>query len=316
MGSIADIIAYLEYGRAAFLKSFEGLSKREMTETPIYGEWAIKDVLAHIIGWDQRVINSLPLIVQDRADEVPSVEVLDHNQQSVAAWRDKSLAETLAEIRSTHQQILDIIASLDHIEIDMRHERKGRIITIRTYVIDVMIEHERKHAVEIEQWREDLDQAIDPEAVKAFVRRSRDAFITILDQFDEADVLDKTAVGIWSISDVVGHIADWERLALKAARHIKDPSQPPVVLAYDNTEDWNLALAAARVKKSWPENYNYLRQTYLATEDFMAKVGPKEWKLRGNYPWFDQGTLAELLIQTAEHYTDHLPDLERWFKEK
>ena len=99
--------------------------------------------------------------------------------------------------------------------------------------------------------------------------------MTILDQFDEADVLDKSAVGIWSISDVVGHLADVEQLALKAAHHIKDPSQPPVLLAYDNTEDWNMALAAERADKSWPENYHYLRQTYMATDDFMATVEPE-----------------------------------------
>lgn len=316
MGSIADIIAYLEYGRATLLKSLEGLSKREMTETPVYGEWTIKEVLAHVIGWDQRVVEVLPLVVQDRADEIPNVEVEAHNQQSIAAWREKSLAEVLATIKATHQQVLNSIAALDHIEIDKRHERKGRIITIRSYIIDIMIEHQREHAVEIGQWRKDLDEAIDPEAVRTFVRQSRDAFMTVLDQFDEADVLDKSAVGIWSISDVVAHIADWERLALEAAQHIKDPSQPPVQMTHDTIEDWNMALAAERTDKSWQENYHYLRQTYLATENFMATVGSEEWELRGPYPWFDQGTLAELLIQTAEHYTDHLPELERWYEEK
>jgi len=316
MGSIADVIAYLEYGRSSLLKSIEGLSKREMTEIPVYGGWTIKEVLAHVIGWDQRVVEVLPLVVQDRADEIPDVEVEAHNQQSIAAWREKSWAEVWAAIQSTHQQVLNGIAALDHIEIDKRHERKGRIITIRTYIINIMIEHQREHADEIEQWRKDLDEAIDPEAVRALVRQSRDAFMTILDKFDEADVLDKSAAGVWSISNVVAHIADWERLALEAAHHIKDSSQPPVQLAFDNTEDWNMALAAERANKSWQENYHYLRQTYLATEDFMATLGPDEWKLRGPYPWFDQGTLAELLIQTAEHYTDHLPDLERWYEER
>ena len=316
MSSIEDIIAYLEYGRSSLLKSIEGLSKHEMTEIRVFDGWTIKELLAHVIGWDKRVVQVLPLVVQDRADEIPDVEVEAHNQQAIGVWQDRSLEEVLTEIQSTHQQVLDCIAALDHIEIDKRHERKGRIITIRTYIIDVMIEHQREHAIEIEEWREDLDRAIDPETVRAFVRQSRDAFMTILDQFDETDVLDKSAVGMWSISDVIGHIADWEQLALIAAQHIKDSSQPPVQLAYDNIEDWNMALAAERANKSWPENYHYLRQTWLATEDFMTTVEPEEWRLRGSYPWFDQGTLAELLIQTAEHYTDHLPDLEGWHKVK
>ena len=59
----------------------------------------------------------------------------------------------LAALKSTHQQIVDIISSLDHVEIDMRRERKGRTITIRSSIIEVKVEHERQHAVEIEEWR-------------------------------------------------------------------------------------------------------------------------------------------------------------------
>ena len=156
MSSIAEIVEYLDYGRTALLQTLEGLSEQEMTQVPIYNEWTIKDVLAHLIGWDKRVIHILPLIVADRAAEVAGVDVAAHNQQSVAAGRDKSVAELLAEIKQTHRQIIALIAAMDHTEIDRRHERNGRIITIRSYVIDIMVEHERRHAAEIELWRKQL----------------------------------------------------------------------------------------------------------------------------------------------------------------
>jgi hypothetical protein len=156
VSSIPAIISYLEFGRSQLLKSIEGLSPRELTQISIYDDWTIKDVLAHVIGWDQRVLETLPLILQNRASEVAGVEVEAHNRRSVEAWRDKPVAEVLATIKSTHQQIVDIISSIDHVEIDMRRERNDRTITIRSYVIEVMVEHERQHAVEIEQWRTGL----------------------------------------------------------------------------------------------------------------------------------------------------------------
>lgn len=315
MGSIAEIVSELKYGRSILLESLEGLSKREMTEIPIYGDWTIKDVLAHIVGWDQRVLHTLPMILQDRASEVPGVEVEEYNQQSVAAWRDKSLAEVLAEIHTTHQQILDIITGIDHVEIDRRHERRGRIITIRSYVIDIMMEHERRHALEIEQWRKELEDAIDPSAIKADLLRRRAEFMTILDKFDEQDVLDKSAVGTWSISDLVGHIVDWEERMLKAAHHIHDPSQPAVPPAGESIADWNLIMAAKRADKSWPENYHGLRESQRAVDKFVITLKPGDWKLRGPYPWpEDQGTLAELIVNIAEHYEDHLPDITNWYE--
>ncbi len=316
MGSIASIIADLKFGRSSLFESIEALSERELTAIPVYDDWTVKDVLAHIIGWDQHVIKILPMILQNRTDEIPGIDVEEYNQQTRVAWQDKSLAQVLAEIESTHQQIVDILTSVDHVDIDKRRERRGRTITIRSYVIDIMLEHERQHAVEIEQWRKTVDQAIDPEAVKTMLVQTRAKFMTVLDRFKEDDVLAPNAIGDWSINDVVGHIADWEQVILKGARHLNDPSRPAVTPVSDTIEEWNQIMAATRADKSWPENYQYLLRTHLAMDEFVATLKPDAWKLRGPYPWSEQGSLAELLTHAAEHYTDHLPDLEGWYKKR
>ena len=71
-------------------------------------------------------------------------------------------------------------------------------------------------------------------------------------------MLDKSAVGVWSISDLTGHVADWEWVVLKGAHHIYDPSQPAVaelgdssinfvVRPWVNTEDyWDVKFAFLR----------------------------------------------------------------------
>ena len=315
MGSISSIVSDLQFARTVLLKSIEGLSKRELTELPIYEKWTIKDVLAHLIGWDQRVIETLPLLLQNRAGEIPSVEVEEHNRASVQAWRDKPLAEVRARLESVHQQILSMISSLDHIEIDMRRERNGRFVTIRSYVIDIMTEHERRHAAEIEQWRSQLEQAIDPGAIKAELAQNRTKFLALLEGLSEAAVLDKTAFGAWSIKDLVGHVVAWEQRILDAAYHIYDPSLPevPPLDERDDTDTWNEILAAERAACSWAEVWRDLHQTRQATDKFIARLKPGDWRLRGPYPWpADQGTLAELLVNIAEHDADHWPDLEKW----
>ena len=158
MTSIPEIVEYVNFGRKSLLESIEGLSNTELTDVPFSGDWTIKDVLAHIIGWDYRIIGILPLIVAGRAEEMLRVDVEEQNRQAVAAFKDKSIAEVLAEIQETHRQVLNLLTEMDFTEIDRRHERQGRIITIRSYVIDTMIEHERHHAFEIEQWREGNDE--------------------------------------------------------------------------------------------------------------------------------------------------------------
>jgi uncharacterized damage-inducible protein DinB len=312
--NIPAIISDLKYGRTRLLQAIEGLSRRELTELPIYEGWTIKDVLAHVVGWDQRVLKTLPLMLQNRASEVASVEVDDFNRESVQSWRDKSLAEVLSEVQSTHQRILEILSNLDPKEIDMRRERHERIITIRSYVIDVMIEHDREHAAEIELWRKNLEQSVDPRDIEANLAQKRAAFLAAIEGLSEADLLDKNVGGTWSVKDVVGHIADWERLMLNAARHIHDPSLPVVIPV---TEDENGIMASRRAKESWEKVFHDFSQVSQAVDSFVAGLKMGDWTLRGPYPWpNDQGTLAELLWHITTHYTDHLPDLEQWRGQK
>lgn len=310
MANVEAIISDLKYGRTKLLQAIEGLSRRELTELPIYEDWTIKEVLAHVLGWDQRVLRTLPLMLQNRASEVASVEVDEYNQESVEAWRHKSFAEILAEVQSTHRQIMEIISELEHREIDTRRERHGRIITIRSYVIDVMIEHDREHAAEIELWRKNLEQSIDPAELKTRLAQRRADFLAAITDLSEADLLDKKATGDWAIKDIAGHLADWERLMLNAARHIHDPSLPVIRPVTDGE---NEAMAARHAGESWDKTFADLTAVQQAVDDFVARLKSGDWTLRGPYPWpDDSGNLAELLDHIILHYDDHIADVQQW----
>ena len=309
-----EIITYLKFGRTALVDAVDGLSQRELTEIPIYEAWTVKDILAHIVGWNRRVLAILPLILADQANAIPGVEVETQNQLSVTAFRQTPVVEVLAELETSFDQIYDIIANLDPKEIDRRHARGGRFITIRSYVIDIMVEHERKHALDIEQWRKKLEQAIDPQEIEMKMRRSRTRFMAIATQFGPEQVRDNTVAGRWSINDVVGHLADWERLMLQAARHIHDPSLPPAPTpdSFETEDHLNQWMVEQRLNKTWGENVSDLHHIQTAVDTFVQNLMPGDWRLRGPFPWpDDQGTLAELLTHLAEHYDDHLTDVEK-----
>jgi len=167
----------------------------------------------------------------------------------------------------------------------------------------------------IEQWREQLATQIDPQSIMTLLNSNRNEFMAMLDNLSQELATQKGTVGEWSISNMVGHVADWEQLMLQSARHILDPSQPAIEPAYTDTDSWNAALAAERMAVSWPENYHYLRRLQAEADDLIAGLKAADWAKRGPYPWVDdQGTLAELITHIAEHYRDHIPDLERWAK--
>jgi hypothetical protein len=315
MSTISEIISYLEFGRGELLKSVDGLSHQEMTQIPIFDKWTIKDLLGHIIGWDQWTLEILPLILQDRAGEISAVNPDTLNQQSVQAWREKPLSEIMNTIQTTHRQILDIIAGLDHKEIDMRHTRGEQIITIRSYVIDIMVDHERRHAEEIHLWRESLDSAINPKQIKRELDQNRARVLAAIEGLSEIDVLDKNCFGDWSVKDVVAHIAAWEGRILNGARHLLDPAQP-APRPINSILGWNDEMAAYHAEHSWPEVQANLIETRQELTDFLNNLQRNDWKQRGPYPWPNaQGTLAELITVIAEHDTEHIPALEQWHQQ-
>src|SRR5262245_39838862 len=95
LNDIPIIISDLKDSRAELLEAVEGLSRRELTELHICDDWTIKDILAHVIGWDQHVQAILPLMLQNRTNEIAGIETDDFNRKSVVAWRDKSWPEVL-----------------------------------------------------------------------------------------------------------------------------------------------------------------------------------------------------------------------------
>jgi uncharacterized damage-inducible protein DinB len=316
MSTISEIISYLEFGRAEVLNAVDGLSHREMTQIPIFDEWTIKDVLCHIIGWDEWTLKNLPLILQNRAGEVSAVDPDTLNQQSLEAWRDRPLSEVFTTIRATHQQIVDIVAGLDHKEIDMRRARGEQTITIRSYVIDIMVNHERQHAEEIQLWRESLDSSINSKQIKIELEQNRARVLAAIEGLNQADVLDKNCFDGWSVKDVLAHLAAWEGRILNGARHLVDPAQP-APRPIDSILGWNDEMAAYHAERSWPEVQADFIEIRQELNDFLDKLQRNDWKRRGHYPWPDnQGTLAELITVIAEHDTEHIPALEQWHEQK
>ncbi len=313
MITISTVITELKLSREALLKALDGLSKRELTQLDFYPPrttnevgWTVKDLLAHLIGWDERALNFVPLLLQNYATEI-SVQIDEYNQQLVEIWRDKSLSEVITTVKNNHRRLVDMLNATTMTAIDMRRECDGRIITIRNYFIDELRDHEEQHTAEIEQWRQNLEKQIDPAAIKATLAQNRAKFMDMVKSLDEATMLQKRVAGKWSIKDVLGHLAEWERLMLEAAQHIHDPSLPEVTMLSSSLDEWNKMMVARREFKPVAGELKYLVFVQTELDEFINTLRPGDWRLRGPYPWSnDQGTLAELITHASEHYLEHV----------
>ena len=115
----------------------------------IFSDWSVKDMLAHITFWEQRLIaytnGAKESLVQPGEDEQVAIDRI--NAEVYAANRARPLAEVRADFARSYQQALTLAESLS--ADDLADEVFYNLFAGDTF------EHYREHIAMLEQWRQE-----------------------------------------------------------------------------------------------------------------------------------------------------------------
>ena len=143
------LLREMDAGFAGLLDAVDGLSEEQMTRV-WYGDWSVRDILAHVAGWHREEIAMLERMARGERPVPESADYTDDdawNARFVARWRAASAGEVLAELKAIKEAYVAAAGRLP----EERFE-EGR--TARRLVQQGCIEHYREHADEIRAWRE------------------------------------------------------------------------------------------------------------------------------------------------------------------
>jgi hypothetical protein len=156
----ADKATLLDEIRTQFAALEEILAPLDMARMTIEGvipDWSIKDLLAHIASWHHRLLVWLYAAIRNEEPTISgpnSVEEMDAlNAQFYQENKSRSLTEALTDLRTTHQQILDIIQEMPEEDLFnpgrfvwAEGEPLWQVIAGDTY------EHYQEHQKQIQKW--------------------------------------------------------------------------------------------------------------------------------------------------------------------
>jgi hypothetical protein len=141
------IISGLVTARRKVTDAARALSAAQQDEV-FLGIWSVKELLAHLAGWDDTNIQAVQEIL---AGEKPSFwQHYDHDWQSynaqlVAEYRRDDFADLLAVVEDAHRRLIDFLQTVPAEE----YVKKRKILTLlRTEIKD---EHE--HCRQVEEFR-------------------------------------------------------------------------------------------------------------------------------------------------------------------
>ena len=143
------LLREMDAGFAGLLDDVNGLSEEQMTRV-WYGDWSVRDILAHVAGWHREEIAMLERMARGERPVPESVDYTDDdawNARFAAKWRAASAGEVLAELNASKEAYLAAALRLP----EERFE-EGR--TAHRLVQQGCIEHYRQHGDEIREWRE------------------------------------------------------------------------------------------------------------------------------------------------------------------
>jgi hypothetical protein len=112
-----QLLEMIDVERSALEQLLAELSPEQMVEPGIVGEWSVKDVLAHLLEWEQMVLSWHSAGLKNQVPFTPAEgfnwgQLPQLNQQIFEKHCDRSLEEIQTEFESSFKKILKTIQGL------------------------------------------------------------------------------------------------------------------------------------------------------------------------------------------------------------
>lgn len=149
MSTMTKLFETMNQERTMLLDAITTLPEGLLDEKDVVGEWSIKNVLAHLTGWEKIVIDFLPeRLATGNRPHIFSVMNADQdgwNAQQVASCEHLTPMEQLDDFQRTRQALLQVLHDLGEEALNRQHPWPEWQGTLAIYIDEQVGGHEREH---------------------------------------------------------------------------------------------------------------------------------------------------------------------------
>jgi uncharacterized protein (TIGR03083 family) len=167
--SKAELLARIDAEHEQLLTLLQRLTDEQLQQPVLEGGWSVKDVLAHISWWEQRMI--LVLEAASRGEAPPSllqpgedweIAIARLNQETFLANRERALDDVRGSFQRSFQQSVAAVAALSEEQI-FDPAALGAVLSRPAFemIADNTFEHYREHREAIHDWLAASEQRSD-----------------------------------------------------------------------------------------------------------------------------------------------------------
>jgi len=148
----------IETERRRLDKNLTLLTREQMVQPGVIGHWSVKDILAHLVDWEQRFLGWYQAGLRGEIPQTPAPGMtwrdLDKlNQQIYEENKDRSLASVMDEFKKSYQQVLDTVSRIPEEDIfTVGHYAWTGKGNLTVYILANTANHYRWAKTQIRKW--------------------------------------------------------------------------------------------------------------------------------------------------------------------
>jgi len=125
----------------------------------IFRGWRLKELLAHMSGWDDAVLEALRAHKNDEPIGMPASRGIDaYNAQTVSTRETLTFEHIRREWDRTHELIIQAIHDLPEEKVTTPLVFPWGDFGTVAYLVEIFVEHEEEHAHHLREWLKNPDQ--------------------------------------------------------------------------------------------------------------------------------------------------------------
>ena len=125
----SELVRWLQQQNQQWETLLYAIGPTRMVQPGVNGDWSMKDVVAHLTGWQPRLTASLQAAQRGEPEPPPPWPAHLQTEDEINAWiyesnRGRSLRAVLDETHQVFQQLLAVVEGLpEDVRIDQVHQR-------------------------------------------------------------------------------------------------------------------------------------------------------------------------------------------------
>jgi hypothetical protein len=160
-----ELLDHIEVSRARLEAVLSRIPQERISQAGAQGLWSVKDLLDHIVVWEQRMLDWLATTLEGRKPQMlpegMTWDDLDRwNQETYEARRDRPLEKVLEDFETTFPRVLHTVSEIpeeDLVQPDRFAWRENsplwKMVAANTYW------HYDEHAQDLERWLKGISDA-------------------------------------------------------------------------------------------------------------------------------------------------------------